>query len=549
MTQTSKYPNSASAWVEYLAKRSLPSPLQLAKKCSKNLENDKLSYHEIAELLSADPIACLAIMQHANVSKTDHDIFSKTLDHAMSMLGVDALKGLLQKVPHLEEKYAYRDYYRAIDSSLLHAFFAQLFAKTKHYAKHQEVFWAALFADAPIWYLWCFATPLMKEWSKTPKHLQAEKELELFGSPIIEIQKTMLEHIGAPELALRSLEETHVPSKREWLKLDRAGQALRQKNAILAAQCLETPQLKVHIQSPELFICMSHFCLSYLDAPIYRHRSRATSVALPILKGSKQRISEIFTQGLITYSKKFSFPYSLPAACRYILLLDILSSENQAPAEFETSRSKARKQSSSAQAPKTAGASKAQITPAKTEFRYIEDFKPGPEYTKLIKRMKNELSSFDSAHELMQEAVTAIGTGLKLQRALIALVSKDKSRLKAYYTEGMNDQDPLKGFDTKIISGTIFKVLCERQAGLWVKSDTKQSIANLIPMNFKQLTQTEEGIFVSIFVNERPVAIFYADQGEDSKSIVEEQFRYVKLMVKTLEAALLQLRNQKKKTS
>lgn len=539
MTQTSKYPNSAQAWVEYLAKRSLPSPLHLAATCRRQLENDERSYQEIAATLSADPILCMAIMQSANASKSDHDVFSKTLDHAISMVGTDALDKLLEKAPSLERKYEYRDYYQAIDSSLLHAYIAQLLAKSNHYPKHQEIFWAALFTDAPIWYLWCFATPLMKELHKTPKPLRQQKEIELFGCAVLEIQKDMLMHIGAPELALRSLEEQYTLSKREWLKLDHAGKAIDKKNSFQTTKLLEAPQLKVRMQSPELYVGMARIFLHYLSSPIARHRVRATSVISALLKTNLQTVRQILTQGLVAYSNTFAFPFTLPAACRYILLVKPLASEHSSAIKPAKSR---RKLAQIALEPKKPGLHT-------TGFSYVDGFKPGAEYARLIKRMKNDATSFDSAHQLMQEVVTAITAGLSLNRGLIALINKDRSRLKAYYTGGMSAEDPLKTFDAAIIPGTIFKILCERQARLWVKADSKQSVANLIPMNFKQLTQTEEGIFVSIFVKERPVAIFYADQGADQSPILEDQFRYVKLMIKSLESALMQLRIKKQNGS
>lgn len=170
-------------------------------------------------------------------------------------------------------------------------------------------------------------------------------------------------------------------------------------------------------------------------------------------------------------------------------------------------------------------------------------FTPERSFLELLKQMKEAPTSFDSASSLMTQMVEQMHVGLKLDRAAIYVFTKDKKRLKSYCTAGIEKTDPLKRFETQIIKGTIFKVLYDKPSALWLKPSARKEVADLVPMNFKQCSQRDEGLFASVFVRSKPVAILYADQ-EQGYSINEVQFRYFKLATKALESALVMLGNQ-----
>ncbi|WP_197473804.1 hypothetical protein, partial [Oleiphilus sp. HI0066] len=88
----------------------------------------------------------LAIMRKANDNPRPESVFSKTLDHAMSMLGHQQVKELLVAIKKLDIKYGYRAYYQTLGASLTKAYLAQRFAKAKGSAKSLDIFWGSLFS-------------------------------------------------------------------------------------------------------------------------------------------------------------------------------------------------------------------------------------------------------------------------------------------------------------------------------------------------------------------------------------------------------------------
>ena len=543
-----QYPRDIAHWLDYLLARKLPTALSQAPTCLKQMDEDTPSYLDLAKTLASDPVISLTLMRKANQNPRQTSVFSKTLDHAMSMLGHAQIREVLNKTPKLETKYGYRAYYQAQNISLTRASLAQTFAEAKGSQKGNDVFWGSLFADAAEWYLWCYATPLMRKIeSCSQAHQKQEAEVQL-GCDLRALQLEILQALNAPELAIQSKQSQHCLSPRDWAIMAKAAQTVSQTSAKPKAPLSEqsnvvelSPALKIARQNPLFFIELSHFYLHYYSGnSTPKQISRALAVTSSGLDMPVAEVRNLTTQTLIKIARKYKLPYCASAIVQVFedIREDCPASEISAQTKIRTTAHTGNKAK--------AASKHGSIEIAEGSIKPLEAktvFTPEKSFLDLLKQMKDAPASFSSGAELMGQIVSQIQQGLKLERSAIYVLNKDKTRLKSYFTSGINDKDPLKGFETQIIKGTIFKVLSDKPAVLWLKPNVRKEVADLVPMNFKQTTQRDESLFASIFVRNKPVAILYADQVQD-RAINEAQFRYFKLATKALEAALSALGNK-----
>ena len=493
----------------------------------------------------------------ANETQREQAVFSKTLDHAMSMIGHEQIKEILVKKPKLETKYGYRAYYQAQEASLTRAFLAQQFAQTKGSARSQDVFWGSLFADAAEWHLWCYATAKMRKVESATQAKQDKVAREEFGCDLKELQLSILQSFGAPELALQTKQKQHCLTSRDWITLANFGRAANKPKVPVSddaasSQPIElSPSLKIARQNPLFYIEISRFYLHYyLNADNPRQMSRAVAVTSAGLGMHSDEVRHLVTQTLVKSAKKYSFPYSQSGVCK------AFTGVTETPWEVEQAQAQdsangkvtAGSQTYEREIPKTKKPTPGTIEIASTERTStkpsIEVFSPEESFLKLLRQMKEKPGSFSSAAGLMQKVVTEIQRGLRLDRCSIYLLNKEKTALRSYCSSGIEESDPLYKMQTPIVKGTIFKVLTEKASALWLKPNTKKEVTNLVPMNFKQATQRDECLFSSVFVRGKAIAVLYAD-GEHGSALNEAQFRYFKIASKTLESTLEYLGNQK----
>ncbi len=154
--------------------------------------------------------------------------------------------------------------------------------------------------------------------------------------------------------------------------------------------------------------------------------------------------------------------------------------------------------------------------------------------TEILLKHPDEFHDF---HELMNAATQGIAYGIGLKRAFVALVNKDISRLKTYYTVGCREFEAIKNFDTTIFSDTIFRKLCERPASIWIKSNSERKIQQMIPVNFKRAINADDFFLMSVFVGKKPVAIFYGDNNQ--QSLDDHQYQQFKQFCAAVSSALV----------
>ncbi len=536
-------PDNPKDWSRLLLSKTLPTPFRLGSLVIGSLDKNQ-PYHKIASQLSHDPILSFYIMNEANRGRPKGNPTSKTLDHAISMIGTDELQRLIKGLPHKgTSKTDIQSFYylRIVASSIYAAHLGRAIARHKGRGNPEDIYWSSMFLGVPLWYLWRVATPemrLVRYAIRSNFKAAQQAEQEVLKCTVIDICEAMTLQMHLPDLTRQCYKKDLQLSRRQWLKL---AHLARDDDTPLP---LEDRELAMLIQHPEFIVMLSNLIAHYATHDWYSSGClRAQRILASFLRIPTSAAVRITHEAAASMSREHPIPgLMLPAAK---LLLPPRPRTKVAPKGAQTPKTEIRVAPMSAAEqstpPPTSKKSKP-VTPAAKAASAI--FEPTDMFRELTDIMQNRASEFTDLHELMNAATQGIAYGLHLSRATVSLVNRDNSRIKTYYSVGCREQQEMANFETQVVRQTIFEKLVSRPASVWIKPGSGDKVTKLIPMNFKQVTQVDECFLMSVFVGKKPVALFYADNF-DGPALVEGQYSHFKYLCGAVTTALMHQARQK----
>lgn len=527
-------PNNAEDWGRYLSTKTLPSPFRVGKLVLKAIGEKDLSYANLAEQLNSDPVLSYYIMSKANQEKPDSNPTSKTLDHAISMIGMESLIQIIKTLPFQDSSSEdIKSFYfvRTLSTSLYAAHLGRAICHAKKIGHEEDIFWSSLFLGVPVWAMWRFATPemrLIRYAIRNNFKLPPVAEKEVLGCTLFEASAAMIQTLGLSDLVKDCYNPRHQLSHKQWISIakliDKEGNYKRPS---------EDKELLMRMQTPQFMVLLSNMIAHYSTHDWYsRSTLRSQRILAAFLKVPLVVAIRITHQAAAEMSRAHPMPgVMLPAAK---LFLD--------PRKRTKASRSEQKKADEASVPATENSDQSALQPPKQKEAASLENSIFKEVTDIMQLKPME---FSDLHEVMNAASQGIAYGLNLEHTAVSLINKDATRLKNYYTVGCRENKELQSFETPIIRNTIFHKLIEKPASVWVKPNGSDKVAKLIPMNFKQVIEVDEFILMSVFVGKRAVAIFYADNNGDP--ITEHQYKRFKFMCGAVSNALLHQANAKKK--
>jgi HD-like signal output (HDOD) protein len=573
----SKMPKSAQDWAEYLNTSPLPSPFKVGDFVLRKLDKETLSYPQLANIINRDPILSFKILSRVNKASENSTLGShegsKTLAHAISMLGVEGLKESINKLPKkaVSPKNITSFYYlRTLCTSLYAGYLAKAISLRKKKGNSEDIYWSSLFLGAPIWYLWRFATPemrLIRYAIRSNFKLPKVAEEEVLGDSLENITTAMSKELMLPKMAQECYQKENQPSLSDWVSI---AHCIDNKKKICQINDVD---LKIKMQKPHFIVMLANLLAHYSSYCWYsRATLRAQRILAYYLNCTLEEAVTFSHEVAVDMSRNHPLPgLMLPASKLFIpprkrtkankrKNLDVFKSENTfAPSttpntESQDPKIEDQKVSDDGQNTETDNLPIKEKVKAST----LEDTRILPSLQKILSRtqmaqnmteqkntlfeeltelMANKPESFADFHELMNAATQGISYGINLKRSFVTLISKDNSRLRTYYTVGCADSEQLKSYESTVDKNTIFFKLCERPASIWIKPNSEQKIKDLIPAEFKAAIDVDEFFLMSVFVGKKPVAIFYADN-KNKAPMDDQNYHKFKFLCGAVSSAL-----------
>lgn len=562
-------PRNAQEWAAYLSNKSLPSPFKIGEFTLRRLDKEELSYPQLANIINRDPILSFEILTRVN-KESEHSSLgnhegSKTLAHAISMIGTEGLKESINKLPKkaVSPKNITSFYYlRTLCTSLYAGYLARAISLRKKKGNAEDIYWSSLFLGAPIWHLWRFATPemrLIRYAIRSNFKLPKIAEEEVLGDSLENITKAMSKELMLPIMAQECYQKDNQPSLSDWARIAHCVDENKKISKI------SDISLKIKMQKPHFIVMLANLLAHYSSYCWYsRATLRAQRILAYYLNCSLEEAITFSHEIAADMSRSHPLPgLMLPAAKLFIPPRKRTKANTPKNLKVfqEANTFNAPERSNSATEAQTKEQNNQDdFLPESNKVREstLEDTRVLPNAKSIISRtlmaknmknpnstlfkelsdlMTNQPESFADFHELMNAATQGIGYGIGLERACVALISKDNSRFKTYYTVGCSESGQLKNFESKVTTNTIFQKLTERAASIWIKPSSEKKVQDLIPANFKTAIEVDEFFLMSVFVGKKPIAIFYADN-MNSPPLDEKKYQEFKSLCIAVTTAL-----------
>ena len=484
---------AAHQWVKQLSGDTLPVLQRTLTQVRDLLNKSSVNHHSLAQVISRDPGFCLHIIrQFSSLPNAPQEPVS-SVARALPLLGMDQVERASRSLPCLEDQLKgpprrglISSYSRAAHAAL----YASSLARNRRDPDEGAVYTAALLHDLGEMALWSKAPDLMRQVETLTQQGDGYQDaaLEVLGCTLQEISAGLSEAWMLPELIKTSqgLFNSYQPRP---LTIMLASALARESSlgwrraatldhAELLAEFLEQPLddtlAWLHVQAAE-----AARALQSLPIPLPAFRLIQDGQDRPAAK-QQPRQTETESQ------KAPAAPAPAPAA--------------QTPPE-----------ASSPDQPSTpAHAPTPPQAPAPAS-------KPKPVQTGAAAKAANPLQ------RLINGALIELHETHGLQRVMFAMLNADRSQLQARLCVEGEDSGSLKRFQVDLADPNLFGLMVKKPLALCLNRGNSDRYLPMVPVELRDLINPHQCLLVSVFLRNKPVGLFYADNGQDGE-ISPQQF-------------------------
>jgi hypothetical protein len=117
-----------------------------------------------------------------------------------------------------------------------------------------------------------------------------------------------------------------------------------------------------------------------------------------------------------------------------------------------------------------------------------------------------------------------------LETVMFAMLSADKQTLSARFVTSRQKEKEFQGFQVDLRQPSLFSALMKKPQSLWLSHDNLHKYQRAIPDRILSLLCAKGCLLMSVFIDQRPIGILYADNGCGSKGLSAAQYNNFKLL-------------------
>lgn len=151
------------------------------------------------------------------------------------------------------------------------------------------------------------------------------------------------------------------------------------------------------------------------------------------------------------------------------------------------------------------------------------------ELQRVMDEIATHLDGTLNLHDLMTLVMQGMHEGIGLNRVVFALMTADRSLVKAKYVLGAAADAPLRNFQFYTKNPHLFTRLLSKTQSVWANASNQASFAPLMPDDICEMIGSCSDFFaMSIFVHDKPVGLIYADRRHGSCELDEHSYQEFK---------------------
>ncbi len=468
-------------WLKKLWPRELPVLARTVDELTLLAPNaENLSAQKIAAVILHDPMMTLNVLQLANSRQSSRfGAEITTVEHAVMMLGVTPFFNHYNKLERLEAQYKPQDMnlqgaLRVISRSHHAACHAWDWAVLRKDLKAEEVYIAALLADMGELLLWLASPETMLQLGKLERQgtlVEEDAQREVLGGSLHELTLALAPAWHVPEFLAGLIDRNNSANPR----------ALTANLAVLLAH---------HSQVGW------HNTLLLVD-----YEAMATLMHMTF-----DEVASEIHQTSVRAARRWEWFHVRPAAAWLPML------QGDWPAEMSQ---------------------EIMAAPVKAEGMGIEADGAClmPRQEKFEQTMQEVAAHLDGSldlHDMMSLVLAGMHQGIALNRVMFALLSGDRSKLKAKYMLGVEPDSPLRNFELDMRGMHLFARLMEKVQGVWYRDSNRATLEPLISNELRQQIGEGEFFAMSIFAHGQAVGLIYADRKHGTCGLDEHSYNEFK---------------------
>jgi HD-like signal output (HDOD) protein len=506
-----KMPHGLEQWLAALDRMQPPLGTELRSAALAAIDKG-CTAAELADCLLPDPAAVLLVFREANAALARYDREAHSLEHAIGLLGMARVQTILKAAPTLSIDHPFtREYRQAQQRSQHAAWQARLWAEGSQRWPAEELYWDALLAGVPHWVLWLEAGPLRIELSKLrAQHgfVTAAQSHALFGCDLDELMAELAKRWRLPHNSQRSWDHALLGDRRDWIRIARAAR-LDGPPEDLPASARELAQ------QPHFIVAIANLLAVEADWDWYsRHFMRLLSIVATCCRRPLATLINFTHQTAAGFSRNYVGDIQTPGA-------RLLCQWQQARIW--------------AVAPKPKPAPEI-TTPAEPPTPVISAATRA--LAAAVRRLQQP-ASLQNARDALMVTLDALHHGAGLTRVAALALRADTRELQVLGGHGLTQSPALRQLRFNVRGNALMEQLLRKPVCLRIDANNRQRYWSLLPEALRTAVRSDPVLLNSIVVNERPVALLFADNNGNPLS--EDQQRLFKQLGTQLGQCLAQM--------
>lgn len=132
--------------------------------------------------------------------------------------------------------------------------------------------------------------------------------------------------------------------------------------------------------------------------------------------------------------------------------------------------------------------------------------------------------------DLINYVVNTMHDGIGFNRVVFCLYDNEEKSLQSQMVKGAENDPLFNRFKIKLSDNDIFSHLILKPQAILMNGATRQKFWPLVTADFQKLIGTNSFVAMSIFINNEPYGLFYADRHTATCQIEERSYKYFKTL-------------------
>jgi len=159
-------------------------------------------------------------------------------------------------------------------------------------------------------------------------------------------------------------------------------------------------------------------------------------------------------------------------------------------------------------------------------------------YNEIIEHIQAKASTLD-LNTLMDLVTRCLHDGLGLNRVVFAMLEGyEHDQLNARYMSGTDNDPEFNQFKISLSPVNLFTHVMKKAQSIWLHEGNKEKYWKLVPDKLKSIIITDSFFAGSVFVDEKPIGLFYADRHTEDCLLDEATYKRFKILIQLVGKAI-----------